>query len=106
MPRLALAVCAAVVLLVLPAPAPAAAAEEIPTSAASTYQVVPSKGQIRVTVTQRIRNRTPSTTSSYDCSESYFDYWYGLITIPKTCTSTTRYFVNETHLWVEAGASN
>src|SRR5690349_4028495 len=81
-----------------------AASEEISTSAASTYEVVPSKGLVRVSVSQKVRNSIPNSSSSYDCSTSYFDYYYGYITIPKTCTSTTRFYVNETYLWVEAGA--
>jgi hypothetical protein len=85
-------------------PLAVAAADEIGTTGASTYQVMPDKGLIRVSVTLKVTNRVPSTVSSYDCSYQYYDYWYGWMTIPKTCSSTTRYYVNETSLWVESGA--
>jgi hypothetical protein len=99
-----LVAAAAVVFLTFPNASPTAAAEDISTSAASSYDVVPARGLVRVTVKEKVTNRIPNTTSSYDCSTSYYDYWYGWITVPKTCTSTTRFYLNEAYLWVEAAA--
>lgn len=107
MHRALLAALAAVTLLVVGSPTPALAADEIVTSASSTYRVVPDDGEVRVKVTQKVTNRIPNTTESYDCSYQYFDYWdYSWVTVPRTCSNTTRYYVNDAYLWVEAGAKD
>lgn len=100
------AVVAAIILLGVSAPRSVLAADDIKTSSTSVYQVQPDKGRIRVTVTSKVTNAIPSTTSSYDCSYQYYDYYFGFITIPRTCSTTTRYYVNQTSLWVESAAKD
>ena len=95
---------AALILFSMTTPRSVAASDEVRTSASSVYRVEPDKGRISVEVAMKVTNAVPSTTTSYDCSYQYYDYYFGFITIPRTCSSTTRYFINETYLWVESNA--
>ena len=80
MHRVLIAALAALVIgFTVPTHPVAAATDEIRTNATTTYTVVPAKGQVRVTIVQRITNLIPS-------------------------TATTIFYVDSTWIWVEAGA--
>ncbi len=106
MHRSILAGLVAVALLIVGAPSPVAAADDIPTSATTTYRVVPEKGHIQVTVVLKVTNKIASTTKSYDCPYEYWSYETGWTIVSRTCSSTTRYYVNEAWVWVEAAAKD
>jgi hypothetical protein len=80
--------------------------DEILTKAASTYEAQPDQGRIRVTIKLTIRNRIPDESTDYACPEQIYDESIGWTTIDKTCTSTTRFFVDESWLLIERAATN
>lgn len=86
--------------------APAAADETVNHRATTTYEFVPSKGIIKVTIDLRVVNHIPSTTEYVACTKYEYDLYYGLIPYTSTCPQTTNYYVNDTAAWIEDGASN
>jgi hypothetical protein len=92
------------------APTPTFAVDDgdsrVTSSATTTYQVVPGKGYVLVTIVQKITNHTPSKSSSYDCSVRGVDPYYGPYEIKRTCRTTTRYYYNGWGVVTEAGATN
>jgi hypothetical protein len=92
------------------APTPTFAVDDgdsrVSSSAATTYQVVPGKGYVAVTVVQKITNHTPSTATAYDCSIRGVDPYYGPYEIKRTCHTTTRYYYYQWSVVTEAGATN
>ena len=87
-------------------PAPVAAADGYAETGASTYQLDPAKGVVRVTVTIRFTNRTPDGREPYACTENTFDWWFGWRPTPSTCYRSVRYFFNSTRVWVVNGATS
>ena len=87
-------------------PAPVAAADGYAETGASTYQLDPAKGVVRVTVTIRFTNRTPDGREPYACTGNTFDWWFGWRPTPSTCYRSVRYFFNSTRVWVENGATS
>jgi len=88
----------------IPGTSQAADDDHIDRTATSTYEAVPGKGYVNVTVTMHIRNWVPSVRTPYSCTDYYYDYWLGLVPIEKTCYRTTDYYVNSTALLVEKEA--
>jgi hypothetical protein len=89
-----LAVAAAVALgAVGAAPLPALADSQVPVSATTTYELLPDKGHVRVTVVMKITNRIPSTTRTVPCGSG-------------TCQQTTRYYIDEGWVWVAEEATD
>ena len=92
------------------APTPTFAVDDgdsrVTSSAATTYQVVPGKGYVAVTVVQKITNHTPSSSTAYDCSIRGVDPYYGPYEIKRTCHTTTRYYYYQWSVVTEAGATN
>jgi hypothetical protein len=106
MRRLVPAVLAAVMAIGLGAQPAAAAGDRVRETATSTYELMPSKGHVRVTVETKVTNRVPSTTTQVACTDWQWDDWIGWLPVPSTCPQKTNYYVNETYLWVEAGAKS
>lgn len=86
----------------LVAPAPARAADDqVSEVAATTYELLPDEGLIRVTIDLRVANRTPDRTERYACTTTEIVAGYGPVTVQGTCSRTIRYYVNRTRLAVE-----
>jgi len=84
------------------APAPAARADDDPTidqTMAMTYELVPAKGVIRVTVEVRVTNRKPDAVAEVPCVQ-YVDGY----PVSGTCRRTTRYYLDATPVAVERSA--
>ena len=77
-----------------------------PETATTTYQLVPAKNVIQVTVDLRLENHEKSTTSYYTCVQYYIDPWYGLVAYDATCSRTTSYYINATSAWTENNVTN
>ena len=77
-----------------------------PETATTTYQLVPAKNVIQVTVDLRLENHEKSTTSYYTCVQYYIDPWYGLVAYDATCSRTTSYYLNSTTAWTEDNVAN
>lgn len=75
-------------------------------TANTTYELVPAKGVIQVTLDLRVENHVPSTTTYVACTKYTYDLHLGWLPYSTTCPSTTDYYVNGTVVWTEAGASN
>lgn len=87
-------------------PSVAQAADNIHEVATSTYIVVPEAGRIRVTISLAVTNHVPDSVSFVSCTRWEFDPYLGWYTVPDRCPRTTRYYVNDTYVWVDAGARN
>lgn len=99
------AVLAALALLA-GAPSPARAADGILDTAATTYELRPDDGVLRVTIEMTVRNDIPSETQQVACTEWAYDPWTGYYPITTTCPQTVDYFVDGTYVWVERAARN
>jgi hypothetical protein len=107
-PRLgsAAVVAALVAAGVLASPAPARAADDVATTASTAYELVPSRGILRVTIDLRVTNNVPSGTQWVPCTEWAYDPWIGEHPVQTMCRQTVRYFVNGTYVWLERNARN
>ena len=93
---------AAVLLPPLAAPEPARAADDgVSEVAATTYELLPDEGLIRVTIDLRLANQAPDRTERYACTTTELVAGYGPVTVQGTCTRTIRSYVNRTELAVE-----
>ncbi len=86
------------------APSVAAATNQFRASARSTYELVPSRGVVHVTIVYTFTNKAPSTSKSYSCTQSAFDPWYGWYSYTTICTTRTSYYYNSYSVWVEKDA--
>lgn len=104
--RLCMAVLVAAGLaLALPPPA-ALAADGVVETGATTYELVPEKGVLKVTINLRVRNEIPSGSEWYPCPEWVYDPWLGYYPVPSTCRRPIHYYINETYVWLERSARN
>lgn len=102
---LAIAVLAAgAVGLASPPPVAAATSDQLRTNASVTYQLVPSRHVVHVTVRATLTNKKPSTSSSRSCTGQAFDPWYGWYTYSTTCTYRTSYYYYSSTFYVEDDA--
>ena len=85
---------------------PVAAAGGVTQTGATTYELDPAHGLIRVTETLKVKNTIPNSTTPYDCIKYTYDYWYGYMPYTATCYRTTRYYVNSTQAVIENQASS
>jgi hypothetical protein len=85
---------------------PVAADDLSPDTATTTYELVPSKGIVQVTVDIRVENHIPSTTDYVPCIQYQWDPYWGLTPYSTTCPKTTNYYVNESAVWVEDAAQS
>ncbi len=83
-----------------------AASTGIVETAATTYQLVPAKDLVQVTIDVRVENHVPSTSTSVPCFQYVWDPYYGYIPVMATCTTTTKYYVNTAEIWVEDAAQH
>lgn len=90
--------------LATPPPAAAAASDQLRTNASVTYQLVPSRHVVHVTVRATLTNKKPSTSSSRSCTGQAFDPWYGWYTYSTTCTYRTSYYYYSSSFYVEDDA--
>ncbi len=87
-------------------PAAVAAADGFSETGATTYQLDPAKGLVRVTVALKLTNRTPDGREPYTCLQNTSDPWFGWIPTLSTCYRTTRYFYNSAQVQVEKDAAS
>ena len=87
-------------------PAAVAAADGFSETGATTYQLDPAKGLVRVTVTLKLTNRTPDGREPYTCLQNTSDPWFGWIPTLTTCYRTTRYFYNSALVQVAKDATS
>jgi hypothetical protein len=101
----ALATLVALALLAV-APAAARAADGVTDMAATTYELDPADGVLRVTIELTVRNDIPSDTRQVPCTEWVYDPWIGSYPVATTCPQTVDYYVNGTYVWLERAARN
>ncbi|HXG39767.1 MAG TPA: hypothetical protein VNJ28_02395, partial [Candidatus Limnocylindrales bacterium] len=104
--RLWLALVVALGATVATPPRPALAAEEIVQTASTTYEALPERNVLRVTIDLRVTNQVPNETTLVPCTRWYVDPWLGLYPIVEQCPQTTRFYVTDTQILVEATARN
>ena len=78
---------------------------EVDTTAASTYQVVPDKGYVQVTVTQHLTNHIPDKRTGYSCTQYQIVLGQGAVPYTTTCYRTTVYYLDKAFVTVETGAT-
>ncbi|HET9521263.1 MAG TPA: hypothetical protein VFO73_09485 [Candidatus Limnocylindrales bacterium] len=83
-----------------------AATDQLRDSAVSTYELLPARGIVRVTIVLTLTNRAPSTSKSRPCTQYAFDPNYGLVPYQTTCTTRTNYYYNDYTFWVERDAKS
>jgi hypothetical protein len=86
-------------------PSPVAAADGRTDTAATTYELDPVHGQLKVTITLKVKNQTPDTTETYACTQYIYDYWLGSIPYTSTCSRTASYYLTSTAVLVENEAT-
>ena len=84
---------------------PAAAADGWTETGATTYELDPAHGLVRVSVTLKVANTTPSTSEPYSCIQSTYDPWLGYVPYVSTCHRTTSYYLDSATVIVENEAS-
>ncbi len=95
-----------VVLGSMASPAVAQAADDVHEVATSTYTVDPDGGRLRVAISIAVTNHIPDSVSLVSCTRWEFDPYLGWYTVIDACPQTTRYYLNSTYVWVDAGARN
>jgi hypothetical protein len=87
--------------------APAAAADppdQLEDVGRATYELVPAKHVVHVTVAFDLTNKKPSRTTTRDCSGVYVDPYYGPIPYTASCRYRTDYYYYSYSIFVEADA--
>ena len=87
-------------------PAAAAGVDQFQDNALVTYQLLPARHTIHVTVKVTMANKKPSVLSSNRCTGWAFDPYYGWYSYSTTCTYKTNYYYFSSSYWVEADATN
>ena len=82
----------------------ARAADGMIDTATTTYELVPAKGVIKVTIDLSVTNRVPSTSRMVPCTRFEFDPWLGWYPVASTCPQTTNYYITNSYIWLENGA--
>ncbi len=104
--RMGLAAAGLSLLLLVLVPTPARAADTIIDSAVTTYELVPAKAQIQVTIDLKVTNRTPDTVEYQTCTGWQWDAWLELyLPYSYPCPSTTHWYVDSLPLYIERGAT-
>lgn len=99
-------VLVALTALQLGSPSSVAAADGTSQVASTTYTLNPAHGRIDVVVDMKIHNSIPNETTYVSCTSWEYDYYLGYYPVYDTCPSTTRFYMNETSLWLEEGATS
>ena len=74
----------------------------VASTATTTYQVVPAKGYVAVTVVQKITNHTPARRRPTTAATSAIDPYTGPYEVKRTCHTTTRYYYYQWSVVTEA----
>jgi hypothetical protein len=83
-------------------PQPALAADDVHEKGTTTYELLPDRGVVRVTVALSITNRVPSRTVYVPCIQyEYFGPYVGWLPFETTCPQTTSYYINDTIVDIE-----
>lgn len=99
-----LAALLALTLVAVAPPQAAQAADDVVNTATTTYELVPNKGILRVTVDLSVTNRVPSGSQVVPCTKWEFDPWIGYYPVASTCRQTIDYYINSTSVWLERNA--
>ena len=59
-----------------------------------------------MTIDLRVENHLPSTTAYDTCTKYTDNLDVGVVPYLSTCPSTTNFYVNETYVWIEDGATD
>ena len=100
-----LAASVLIALLQLGVPAGVAAADGLSDTATTTYTVNPEAGRVDVTIDLSIHNSKPSVTTYEPCVKYVYSQYLGYYPTWSTCPRTTRYYVNESFVYLEKGAA-
>jgi len=93
--------------LAVVAPPPVAqAADGVENTAATTYELVPAKGILTVTIDVTVTNRVPGGSRLVPCTKWGFDPSTGYYPIQGTCRQTVDYYLDGSYLVLERGARN
>lgn len=101
-----LALAVSLIVIGLATPPLTAAADDVEETAVTTYSVDPKGSRLSVTVVISVTNHKPDSVSLVPCTRWVFDLYLGWYTVPDVCPQTTRYYLSDTYVWVEAGARN
>jgi hypothetical protein len=99
---------ATLVLVALLGTAPSAsAADTLRATANTTYELLPSAAQIRVTIDLKVGNTTRDTVSRSTCTGWYWDSYYEMyLPYDYNCSTTTSWYVDSWQLEIERSARN
>lgn len=107
MRRKALALVSLVLVALLGTAPSASAADRTRATANTTYELLSSSAQIRVTIDLKVSNTTPDTVSSSTCTGWYWDSWWEMyLPYDYACSSRTSWYVNSWQLEIERAARN
>ena len=84
----------------------ASAADTLRATANTTYELLPSAAEIRVTIDLRVSNTTRDTVTRSTCTDWYWDSYWGCFPYEYNCSTTTSWYVNDWQLGIERSARN
>jgi hypothetical protein len=84
----------------------AAVTDQLRETGRTTYELLPARHVVHVTMSLTLTNKAPSSTRSHKCTQYYIDPYYGYVPYTTTCTARTDYYYNSYSPWVEKDAVN
>ncbi len=83
-----------------------AATDQLRDVGRTTYELLPGRHLVHVTITLSLTNKAPNTSRRHSCTQYVFDPYVGYIPYTTTCTTQTYYWYDGYWLWVEKDAKS